>query len=128
MKRRTARKKTLQALFQTDVGQTEPKEALSNVVNDTEVDEFLQNLFYGVIEKRDEIDELISGNLENWKFERLGNVDRAILRIATYEMKFMEDIPVNVSMDEAIELAKTFGDDDSSKFINAVLSKVKAKL
>lgn len=128
MKRHTAREKALQALFQIDVGRIEPEEAIRNVVNEDEIDPFLRELVFGVVKHQDEIDELLRNNLEKWTLERVANVDRSILRMATYEMKYVEDVPFKVSFDEAIELAKKFGDDKSSRFINAVLSKVKDAL
>ena len=71
---------------------------------------------------------MIRDNLENWTLERLANIDRNLLRIAVYEMIHSEDVPVSVAMDEAIEIAKKFGDDQSSSFVNAVLSKIKVKI
>jgi len=92
-------------------------------------DEYLSRLVLGVIERKAEIDELIIQNLEKWSLDRLATVDRNLLRIATYELKyFRNEIPENVILDEAIEIAKIYGDDQSSKFINGVLSKVKQKL
>ncbi|RBN42846.1 transcription antitermination factor NusB, partial [Priestia megaterium] len=70
------------------------------------------------------IDERLRNHLEKWTLDRVATVDRVILRIAVYEMKYEEEIPTSVTLNEAIELAKTFGDDQSSKFINGVLSKV----
>ncbi|HZG60460.1 MAG TPA: transcription antitermination factor NusB [Anoxybacillus sp.] len=128
MKRHTAREKALQALFQVDVGGIDPQEAIKNVVDEEEIDSFLQQLVFGVVNHQEEIDQLLRDNLEKWRLERVANVDRSILRMATYEMKYMDDIPVSVTMDEAIELAKKFGDDKSSRFINGVLSKVKDAL
>lgn len=128
MKRRTAREKALQSLFQIDRSQIEPIEAIRYSLEENESDPFLEDLVIGTTKNLDEIDKHISGNLEKWTIERLGNIDRSILRMATYELIFLEDIPYSVSMDEAIELAKKFGDDNSSKFINSVLSKIKNKL
>ncbi|MBM6617340.1 transcription antitermination factor NusB [Bacillus suaedaesalsae] len=128
MKRRTAREKALQALFQLDLNEQEPTVAIEHVLEGKGSDEFLEKLVLGATEHQQEIDELLKGSLENWSLDRIGNVDRAILRLAVYEMKFEESIPENVSINEAIELAKIFGDDDSSKFINSVLSKVKGQL
>lgn len=71
---------------------------------------------------------MISKHLVNWKLDRIANVDRAILRLAAYEMAYAEDIPVNVSMNEAIELAKRFGDDKATKFVNGVLSNIKSDI
>jgi transcription antitermination protein NusB len=128
MKRHEAREKALQALFQVDVGRIPPDEALQNVTEGKEADPFLQQLVYGVVEHQQEIDELLRANLEKWTLERVANVDRAILRMATYEMKYVDDVPVNVSLDEAVELAKKFGDTKSGSFVNGVLSKVKDAL
>ncbi|MFE0622428.1 transcription antitermination factor NusB [Priestia aryabhattai] len=124
MKRHTARQKALQALFQHDLGQTEPMEAIGNVVQNEKSDQFLESLVLGVVEHQQEIDELLRNHLEKWTLDRVATVDRVILRIAVYEMKYEEEIPASVTLNEAIELAKTFGDDQSSKFINGVLSKV----
>jgi N utilization substance protein B len=128
MKRHEAREKALQALFQVDVGHIPPNEALQNVTEGKEADPFLRQLVYGVMEHQQEIDELLRANLEKWTLERVANVDRAILRMATYEMKYVDDVPVNVSLDEAVELAKKFGDTKSGSFVNGVLSKVKDAL
>ncbi|MBD8070399.1 transcription antitermination factor NusB [Bacillus sp. PS06] len=124
MKRRTAREKALQALFQIDMSESDPREAIESVLEDEEADEFLTQLVLGVVEHKEEIDILLRKNLEKWNLERLANVDRSILRLAIYELNHLEEIPPKVSIDEAIELAKTFGDESSSRFINAVLSKV----
>ncbi|MFK9093225.1 transcription antitermination factor NusB [Bacillus salipaludis] len=129
MKRRTAREKALQALFQIDVSSTEPSLAIEHVLEGEAGDEYLSRLVLGVIEQKAEIDELIVQNLEKWSLDRLATVDRNLLRIATYELKyFRNEVPENVILDEAIEIAKIYGDDQSSKFINGVLSKVKQKL
>lgn len=129
MKRRTAREKALQALFQIDISNTEPSSAIEHVLEGEAGDEYLSKLVLGVVEQKSLIDSLISENLEKWSIERLATVDRNLLRIATYEMKFFRnEVPENVILDEAIEIAKIYGDDQSSKFINGVLSNVKQKL
>lgn len=124
MKRRTAREKALQALFQINLSGIEANEAIANVVEEEKVDSFLQALVEGVCSHQEEIDQLIKQNLEKWTLERVANVDKTILRIAVYEMKYIEEIPASVSIDEAIELAKKFGDEKSSAFVNSVLSKI----
>ncbi|MED3624423.1 transcription antitermination factor NusB [Neobacillus thermocopriae] len=129
MKRRTAREKALQALFQIDVAGSEPKAAIEHVLEEEAGDDYLSRLVLGVVEHRSEIDQLIADNLEKWTLDRLATVDRNILRMAVYELKFLHDeVPEKVIMDEAIEIAKKFGDDQSNKFVNAILSKVKQKL
>lgn len=129
MKRRTAREKALQALFQIDVSSTEPSAAIEHVLEGEHNDEYLTKLVNGVIDHLDEIDQLIKANLEKWSLERLATVDRNLLRIAVFELKYVhEDVPEKVVLDEAIEIAKLYGDHQSSKFINGVLSKVKQHL
>ncbi|MEH7302669.1 transcription antitermination factor NusB [Neobacillus drentensis] len=129
MKRRTAREKALQALFQIDVSNTDPSLAIEHVLEGEMGDEYLSNLVIGVVEHKEEIDKLIIENLEKWSMDRLATVDRNLLRIAAYELKFYRnEVPENVILDEAIEIAKIYGDDQSSKFINGVLSKVKQTL
>ena len=91
-------------------------------------DPYFETLVTGIVENREQLDELIRSNLENWTLERLANIDRNLLRIAAYEMIHSEDVPVSVAMDEVIEIAKRFGDDQSSGFVNAVLSKIKDNL
>jgi transcription antitermination protein NusB len=129
MKRRTAREKALQALFQIDISNSEPTSAIEHVLEGEAGDEYLSRLVLGVVEQKASIDSLISENLEKWSIDRLATVDRNLLRIATFEMKFFRnEIPENVILDEAIEIAKIYGDDQSSKFINGVLSKVKHQI
>lgn len=81
-----------------------------------------------MLEQKDKLDDMISQHLVNWKLDRIANVDRAVLRLSVYEMVYQEDIPVSVSMNEAIELAKLFGDDKAPKFVNGVLSNIKNDL
>ncbi|MFP3716795.1 transcription antitermination factor NusB [Bacillus safensis] len=128
MKRRTAREKSLQTLFQIDVSNIDPKEAITHALDEQESDPFFEELVFGVLEQKDKLDDMISQHLVNWKLDRIANVDRAILRLSVYEMVYQEDIPVSVSMNEAIELAKLFGDDKAPKFVNGVLSNIKNDL
>ncbi|AND41380.1 MULTISPECIES: transcription antitermination factor NusB [Cytobacillus] len=129
MKRRTAREKALQALFQIDVSQAEPETAIEHVLEGEKSDEYLNKLVSGVLQHKETIDGKIKGFLEKWTLERLATVDRNLLRLSVYELLYLaEEVPANVVLDEAIEIAKLYGDDQSSKFINGVLSKVKEKL
>jgi transcription antitermination protein NusB len=103
----------------------EPDVALTNVLEEEEkMDAYLQQLVLGFIENQERIDGHIRENLEKWSFDRLAKVDRNILRLGVYELLFVEDVPNKVVINEAVEIAKIFGDDQSSKFINGVLSKV----
>ncbi|PGU13872.1 transcription antitermination factor NusB [Bacillus cereus] len=130
MKRRTARERAMQALYQMDItGELEPKVAVENTLDEgEETNEFLESLVVGFVENKEAIDEAIRQNLKKWKLERISIVDRSILRVAVYEMKYMEEIPQNVTINEAIEIAKTFGDEESRRFINGVLSNIKDTL
>ncbi len=127
MRRRVAREKALQALFQIDISGIEAEEALQNVLENEKADPFLRNLVEGTVAHLQAIDETISTHLERWSLERLGKVDLNILRIGTYELLFLEDVPANVTINEAIEIAKRFGDEKSGKFINGILSRVKSE-
>lgn len=129
MKRRTAREKALQAIFQIDMSQATKEDAMEHVLEGMPSDPYFSQLVTGTIDHLEEIDQLIKSHLEKWKLERLASVDRNILRMSVYEMVYcQEDIPVNVAIDEAIEVAKIYGDDQSSKFVNSILSKVKKSL
>ncbi|MCR8847094.1 transcription antitermination factor NusB [Rossellomorea sp. SC111] len=125
MKRRVAREKALQALFQIDMSGIQPEVALRNVLEEEEkMDAYLEQIVLGFMENQERIDGHIRESLEKWSFDRLAKVDRNILRLGVYELLFVEDVPNNVVINEAVEIAKIFGDDQSSKFINGVLSKV----
>jgi N utilization substance protein B len=89
---------------------------------------FTSELVSGVITNKDSIDKIIRETSHNWRIDRMAVVDRNILRIATFEMLKMPDIPYKVSLNEAIELAKRFGSEDSSSFINGVLDNISIKL
>ncbi|RBW70608.1 transcription antitermination factor NusB [Bacillus taeanensis] len=128
MKRRIAREKAVQSLFQIDMSSTDRDEAIENVLEGEERDSFLVQLVYGTTDHLEEIDNILKDHLEKWTLNRVANVDRAILRLAVHEMMFEKDIPVNVSMNEAIELAKVFSGEESSRFINGVLSKIIKKM
>ncbi len=129
MKRRTAREKALQALFQIDISKVEANDAIQHVLEDQPNDHYLTRLVEGVIQHQEEIDGIIKEHLEKWTIDRLAHVDRSILRLAVYELMYCkEEVPANVALDEAIEVAKIYGDDQSSRFINGVLSKVKQAL
>ena len=91
---------------------------------DLQTDDYVKNVFFGVYEKRSEIEALIEPALVGWKANRLSVAARAILRLSTYELGFMEDIPPLVSINEAVELAKRYDDEKSYAFINGVLNAV----
>lgn len=92
--------------------------------NNEEVGEYASALYNGVLEHADEIDEIISANLTGWKINRLPKVNLSILRVAVYEMKYVDDVPDSVAINEAIELAKKYSGNEDSSFINGVLGSV----
>ena len=98
------------------------KEKLSLI--DDESRAFTSLLIAGTIENINSIDEIIRKHVENWRFERIKKVDLAILRMSIYGIIFQHDIPAQITIDEAIEIAKEYGSDDSYKFINGVLDSV----
>ena len=127
--RHHARERALQILFQYDI---HGKPGLwldlfwkENEATD-EVKAFAERLVAGVLEKKKELDALVGKYATNWKVSRMPIVDRNILRAGLYELLWMDDVPAKVTVNEAIELAKSFGDDDASKFVNGILDKVLA--
>ena len=125
MKRHEARSKAMQVLFQLDNTELEltVDEAISHVLEESETDSFFESLVRGTINKKQEIDATLEEKLENWSLYRLPKIERTVLRLAVYELLFMDNTPNNVVLNEAIELCKTYGDEKSSKFVNGVLSK-----
>lgn len=124
MKRHEAREKAFQILFQLDVNDNEPEQAISNFLESAQNNDFMDLLVNGVAEHKEELDTIIANNLEHWSLERIASVERTIIRIAVLEINFLEDIPTSVSINEAIELANLYGDEKSGKFVNGVLSKI----
>jgi N utilization substance protein B len=128
MGRRQARESAMQVLFQVDVGKVEVETAFKYlqenfVLADRDM-EFARYLVEGVTSKLPELDEVIAGFSRDWQLERLAAVDRNILRLALFEILFDEQIPYSVSINEAVELAKIYGGEKSSKFVNGILSSV----
>ncbi|MRG86547.1 transcription antitermination factor NusB [Salinibacillus xinjiangensis] len=124
MNRREARIKAFQILFQMDSHDITPEEAIGFSFEEENVHEFTAELVYGVLENKTEIDEEISKHLVNWSLQRIASVERALLRIAVFEIRHIDVIPVKVSINEAVEIAKEYGEENSGKFINGVLSKI----
>ena len=130
MSRRLARETALQVLFQRDITK-EPlitAEAVQRWAAEFVVPEvsipFAQELVDGTIAHEDEIDQIIATFAQDWTIKRMANVDRNVMRLATYEILFRADIPGRVSLNEAIELAKRFGGEESAKFVNGILDRV----
>lgn len=88
---------------------------------------YMEEKYAHVVDKLPEIDKRIEETAKSWKISRMGKVDLTVLRLAVYEMEFDEDVPVGVAINEAVELAKKFGGDDSPAFINGILGKIGKK-
>lgn len=130
-KRRRSRELAMQALFYMDMRQKKPEETISffseSFVSSKKVPPFFMNIVKGVNLHKDKIDSIIEQFSSNWKISRMSCVDRNIIRIAVYELLFCDDIPAKVSINEAVDIGKKFGDKDSGSFINAVLDSIRIK-
>ena len=127
MTRKIARENAFLLLFEKGIKPDESSEeifAMATEVRELEIDDFVRTLFFGVCGNMTEIDEIINKNLLGWKRERVSAVSIAVLRLATYELLFLEDIPTRVSINEAIEISKKFDDEKSYVFVNGVLNAV----
>lgn len=124
--RRKSREKAVILLYQRDL----LKKSIDDLINNDllvgkRFDDFSLKLINGVMGNIKEIDRLISSIVQNWSLDRIAVIDRNILRVAIYEMLYEDDIPLKVSVDEAIEIAKNLGQkQDTPKFINGVLGKL----
>lgn len=119
--RHELRESVFKILFQVENTDLDYRELLEFEVDDVSGSEYVTRTLDDIFEKKNEIDDIISNNLKDWKLERLSKMDRQILRISTYEILFT-DIPYKVSINEAVELSKKYSEkDDSYKFINGVL-------
>ncbi len=131
-KRREARELVLKSLYCWEISQKKPEEVFSDLQSQLELDNssklFSRELFKQVIEHQTEIDELIKKNVQHWDFSRIAVVDKNILRIGICELLYLDDIPVKVSLDEAIELAKKYSSEDSGSFVNGVLDAIAKKI
>ena len=143
-KRTRAREFALQILYDIDITQTEVGEVLEDFwreksdlelskdekqmiemeKRDPEVRSYCESLVRGTVGHLKRLDELIERFAEHWDMKRMAYVDRNILRLSAYEMLYCEEIPVKVAINEAVELAKRYGEEDSSKFVNGILDKI----
>src|SRR5262249_23987815 len=130
--RRKARECALQILYQIDMSGASSDDAMrafwQNFEHPADVAEFATNLVNGVTAHLGPIDQLIHDSSRNWKLDRMARVDRNILRIAVFELIHRPEIPKKVTLNEAIEIAKRFGSEDSSAFINGILDHICASI
>ena len=129
--RRRGRELALQTLYGKELGGDAlgpAEDLLHRFEEPEEARTFAAELVRGVEEERERIDRLIADSSEHWKLGRLSSVDVNILRVATYELLHFAEVPARVAIDEAIEIAKRFGSDDSPAFVNGVLDHVAASV
>jgi N utilization substance protein B len=132
-RRTKARERALQALYQIDVAATDLDEALARFWPsfepvEREVRAGAEELVRGVAEHRREIDEVIEQVSTNWRMDRMAKVDRNVLRLAVFELRWRLDVPVKVCINEAIELGKKYGSENSASFVNGVLDRIAGAL
>lgn len=127
-KRRRSREFALQVLYQLEITKQDALEAMvqlrENFSPEEGEDEFTKRIVLGVMEHRQEIDRLIEERSENWRLERMTIIDRNILRIAIFELLYCSEIPPKVTLNEAIDLGKRYGSDESGSFINGILDRI----
>lgn len=112
----------LQLYFENPAAEEDGKKPPASIPEKDE--QYIREKYARIAEMIKELDGLIDAAAKGWKSSRLGKVDLTILRLAVYEMKYDDDIPVSVAIDEAVELAKKFGQDESPAFINGILAKI----
>ncbi len=126
--RHKAREFTLQILYAIDISESEVQEVLryfwDSLTSPPEVRAFASQLVDGVLDNQNHIDAVISKYSEHWAIDRMTSVDRNILRMAVYELLFLSDIPHSVTINEAVEVGKKFGSDESGAFVNGILDRI----
>ena len=132
--RRKGRVIAFQTVFSWDANESSLEELLKfhwvddDVINKNQPAlDFARLLAAGTVENIKTVDKTIKENLVNWKFNRLSRVDLAILRISVYSLLFRDEIPHKVTIDEAVDIAKSYGSDESYKFVNGVLDSIRKK-
>ena len=127
--RRKSRELAMQALFYMDMIEKEPDEMIDlfckNFKPSKQVLPFLRALITGVLQRKNDIDSIIEQFSSNWKVSRMAGVDRNILRIAVFELLCVEDIPSKVTINEAIDIGKKYGTEESGAFINGILDSIR---
>jgi transcription antitermination factor NusB len=130
-KRTRARELALQALYQLDLRGPEVLEDIERLIAlgdpQPDVRAFARTLVHGAWEHREELDQRIGAVAENWDVRRMAVVDRNVLRLASYELLYLDDVPPKVSINEAIDLAKRYSTADSGAFVNGILDRIRAQ-
>lgn len=132
MSRRKIREHIFKLLFRIEFNEVsdmpEQIQLYFEDISESEIDQkqYIEEKYQNILNRVEEIDNIIINATKGWKVSRIGKVELTILRLAVYEMKYDEDVPVSVAINEAVELAKKYGGDDSHAFINGILAKVVA--
>lgn len=131
-KRRISREFALQVLYQLNITKQDPIAAFTqfeeHFLPEGMADDFVKHLVLGVLEHLLELDGLIEQYSQHWRIDRIDMIDRNILRMALFELLYCEDIPPKVTINEAIDLGKRFGSEDSGSFINGILDRVQTEV
>jgi N utilization substance protein B len=126
--RRLAREAAMETLYRLELVNDEPDDVIEEILNrrnpSEEAESYLRRVTQTVINSGEEIDRTLMRHIKRWRLDRLRMLDRAILRIACAEILYFDDVPWKVSINEAVDIAKKFGDDDSGRFVNGVLDAV----
>ena len=127
-RRRKSRELALQVLYQLNISKQDPLTALTqfqeHFLSNGEADDFLKCLILGVLEHGQEMDRLIGQYSEHWLLDRINLIERNILRMALFELLYCPEIPPKVTINEAIDLGKRFGSEESGSFINGILDRI----
>lgn len=129
MSRKKARDNAFKCIYELEFGKDESLDKILDYCYEENEDkpseiEYIDMVVRGVKENLEEIDKIILSKLKNWSLDRIAKIDLAILRLAIYEIKYLDDIPEKVSANEAVELAKIYGNNDSKNFVNGVIAAV----
>lgn len=126
--RRLARELAVQVLFQMEYQLCGAKEGFQLVWDNFSASDsarpYAERLVMGILDAKDEIDQWIRPSSKHWRLERMSHVDRNILRLAVFELLYVKEVPAKVSMDEAIDMAKQYGSEESGSFVNGVLDDI----
>lgn len=129
--RTEARKRAVQVLYQSEILEIDPAQIIEDgrLADETQLlSKYARRLIDGATENKDNIDAALIEASENWALDRMPIVDRSLLRMAAYEMQYVDEVPISVSINEAVNLAKEFGGDDSPRFVNGILGRIAIKL
>jgi N utilization substance protein B len=127
-KRRTAREIALEALYASEVGEAAWEDSLKDSISrrkpSEEAGDYAARLVKGVFDSREKLDGMISGNLENWRLDRVALIDRIIMEVALFELIECPEVPTGVIIDEAIEIAHRFSSEKAGAFVNGILDRL----